>query len=64
MEKIMKDYITDIIIHYVKAVHENSGLDDDYSALVIIDNFQGQLIDGVVQLLEDNNIHLVKLPCS
>ena len=38
-EETMKDYITEIIIPYVKAVRENSGLDDDYPALAIIDNF-------------------------
>ena len=38
-EETMKDYITEIIIPYVKAVRENSGLDDDYQALATIDNF-------------------------
>ena len=60
----MKDYITEVIVPYIKAVHANNGLNDDHPALVIINNFKGQVTDGIVQLLDDNNIHLVKLPAN
>ena len=63
-EVTMKGYISEIIIPYIEAVRANNGLDDDHPGLVIIDNFKGQVTDGIVQLLDDNNIHLVKLPAN
>ena len=32
------------------------------TALVIIDNFKGQVTQPVIQLLEDNNVHVCTLP--
>ena len=39
-----------------------NGLDDHLPALVISDNFKGQVTAEVKQLLEEHNVHAVKLP--
>ena len=51
-EKTMIEYINNIIVPYVDANRD----DDDTAALVIMDNFKGQVTSSVVSLLEDNNI--------
>ena len=50
-EKTMIEYITSIIVPYVDANRENN----ETAALVIMDNFRGQVTPSVVSLLEDNN---------
>ena len=49
-----------IIVPYVEAVREDVG--DDKAALVIIDNFKGQVTEAVTSLLDANNIHVCLLP--
>ena len=38
------------------------GLEDDHPALAIFDNFKGQITVDIMQLLEEQNVHVVKLP--
>lgn len=40
------------------------GLEDDHPALSIFDNFKGQITKDISQLLEDHNIHVVRLPAN
>ena len=56
------DYLTHIIFPYVDSVRATSGLDDDFPALVIFDNFKGQVTTEITQLLEEHNVHAIKLP--
>ena len=37
---------------------------DDEPALVIMDNFKGQVTPNINSLLEENNIHVVLLPAN
>ena len=37
-------------------------LGEDSSALVIMDNFKGQITSGIDSLLESNDIHVCLLP--
>ena len=60
----MKEYLEEIFFPYIDAARVNSGLSDDYPALAIFDNFKGQVTDDVMQLLEDHNVHVVKLPAN
>ena len=45
---------------YVKKVRETVG--DNAAALVIMDNFEGQVTKSVTKLMEQNNIHVCLLP--
>ena len=36
--------------------------DDDHPALAIFDNFSGQVTPGIIGLLAEHNVHIVKLP--
>ena len=38
------------------------GLEDDHPALAIFDHFKGQITVDIMQLLEEHNVHVVKLP--
>ena len=57
----MLQYIKYIIIPYVQSVRNLKG-DESLSALVIMDNFKGQVADSVKDLLEENNIHIAFVP--
>ena len=60
----MKEYLEEIFFPYIDAARVNSDLSDNYPALAIFDNFKGHVTDGVMQLLEDHNVHVVKLPAN
>ena len=56
----MFQYIEHIIVPYVTATRES--FEADIPALVIIDNFKGQITSGITALLEVHNIHVCLLP--
>jgi len=56
----MLQYVKNIIVPYVKSTC--GAFEDDTPALVIIDNFKGQITSSVADLLESNNIHICLLP--
>ena len=56
----MLEYIRDIIIPYVERVWEELG--DRKSALVVIDNFKGQITPAVNAALDECDIHVFLLP--
>ena len=58
-EETMVQYIEHIIIPYVEKQREMLG---DKPALVIMDNFKGQVTTKINDLLEANNIHVCLLP--
>lgn len=53
-------YINNIIIPYVERVRQL--LSDRKPALIIMDNFKGQVTPSVSTLLEDHDIHVCLLP--
>ena len=57
-ETTMLEYVDNIIVPYISANREN----DDQSALVIMDNFKGQVAPSIVSMLEENNIQVCLLP--
>ena len=59
-ENTMLEYITEIIIPYIESQRLSFG--EDQSAVVIMDNFKGQVTSGVNDLLESHNIHVCLLP--
>lgn len=59
-ENTMLEYINEIIVPYVESWRDDFG--ESKSALVIMDNFKGQITSGVNTLLESHNIHVCLLP--
>lgn len=59
-EATMLQYIEHIIVPYVEKIREDVG--SDKAALVIMDNFKGQVTPAVNAVLEDNNILVTLLP--
>ena len=59
-ERTMLQYVTKVIIPYVEGIR--GSFDPDTPALVIMDNFKGQVVGMVTDLLELNNIHVCLLP--
>ena len=56
----MFQYFEHIIIPYVNATWQT--FEADTSALVILDNFKGQISRGITDILEGRNIHASLLP--
>lgn len=61
-EQTMLEYVADIIVPYVKRQRELLG--EEKSAVVIMDNFTGQITAPVKALLEENNINVCLLPAN
>ena len=56
----MIQYIEKIIVPYIDSAWQ--AFQDDTPALIIMDNFKGQITSSVTSLLEENNIHVCLLP--
>jgi len=56
------EYITKVILPYVKGKRSELKLGYDQPALVIYDKFKGQLTDAVHSLLDSNHIYVVRVP--
>lgn len=63
-ESTMLAYIEDVIVPYVKRVHEEMDTDDDQAALALFDHFKGQLTANVTTALEKHNIQSVLIPAT
>ena len=61
-ETTMVNYITKIIIPYVKNKRKELGKTDDQVALAIFDEFKGQVTQSCSELLTRNNILFVRIP--
>ena len=59
-ETTMIQYIEKIIIPYINKVRESTG--SNTPAMIIMDNFKGQVTAAVNSLLEANSIHVCLLP--
>ena len=58
----MLQYVDKIIVLYVRSTRDS--FSNDTPALVIMDNFKGQITSSVIELLESNNIHVCLLPAN
>ena len=61
-KQTMLEYMEHIIAPYVQKVRES--FQPDTSALVIMDNFKGQITESVSSLLDQYNIHVCLLPLN
>ena len=59
-EETMVQYVEHIIVPYTDKVRDSLG--EETAALVIMDNFKGQVTDAVMNLLDTHNIHVCLLP--
>ncbi len=59
-EGTMVRYVENIIVPYVASTQ--ALIKEDKPALVIMDNFKGQITSAVTKILEENDIHVVLLP--
>ena len=60
-EETMVQYLENTILPYIEHVRQELG-NDNQAAVVILDNFKGQVTPLMASLLEDNNIHTCLLP--
>ena len=63
-ESTMKAYIEKILLPYVSRKRKELKLSPDYPALVIFDKFTGQGTESLLELLEENHIHVVMVPAN
>jgi hypothetical protein len=59
-ETTMIGYIDEVVLPYVN--NQRALLGEEKPAVVIMDNFKGQITNSVQALLEENNIHICLLP--
>ena len=60
----MNQYLKNVIFPYVERARARNELPSDSPALGIFDNFKGQTTDDILKQLEDNSIHVVRLPAN
>ena len=63
-EEKMKEYLEKIIIPYIRQTRMELKLSPDYPVLAIFDVFKGQVTKDIFSKLEENNIHIVKVPAN
>ena len=63
-EDKMIEYIETIILPYVEGKRKELELSVDQPALAIFDVFKGQQTEGVLKILEENNILVVSVPAN
>ena len=56
------EYIHKVVLPFVQAQRKELHLQADHSALVIYDEFRGQLTDAVHSVLDSSNIYVVEVP--
>ena len=60
-EEKMKEYIELIVLPYIRQTRKELGLSDKHPALAIFDVFRGQTTEAIYDILEQNNIFVVKI---
>ena len=58
------EYIHKVILPFIQKKHTELKLPVDHGAMVIYDEFRGQLTDAVHSLLDANHIYVVKVPAN
>ena len=60
--RTMIQYVLNIIVPFVEQTTESLGEDEDKAAVVIMDNFKGQVTPGMTELLERYHIYSCLIP--
>ena len=58
----MIQYVQNIIVPFVEQTRESLGEDEDKAAVVIMDNFKGQVTPAMTELLERPHIYSCLIP--
>ena len=53
-----------ILMPYISCKRKELKVGTMYPALVIFDNFTGQMTENIMKLLEDNNVSVVTVPAN
>ena len=61
-EDTMKEYVEYILLPYIDGKWKSLNLADNFSALVLFNNFRAQCTTAVLTLLDLNNINVVLIP--
>ena len=62
-EETMIQYVNNIFVLYVEQIREQL-FNEDKSAVVIVDNFEGQITEAMMELLERYRIHTCLIPAN
>ena len=60
----MIQYVQNVIVQFVEQTRESLGEDEDKAAVVIMDNFKGQVTPAMTELLERHHIHSCYIPLN
>ena len=63
-EKTMIQYVEKILLPYIKKTRSEMKLHEDQPALLIFDQFKGQVTEKMFQLLEENHVNIVLVPAN
>ena len=58
-EEMMIDYVESVIVPYMTQKRRQLGLDLKHTGLLMLDEFKGQRISGVLNLLQNNDLMYV-----
>ena len=54
----------DVVLPYIKRERARLRLDENQTAILIMDVFHGQMTNEVISLLKENNIILIRVPAN
>ena len=60
----MKAYIEKILMPYIRCKRSELKVGTTYPALVIFDNFTGQMTENIMKLFEENNVYVETVPAN
>ena len=63
-KQTMIQYVETIIVLFVERTRESLGEGEDKAAVIIMDNFKGQITPAMNEILEKHNIHTCLLPLN
>ena len=63
-EKTMIQYMEKILLPYIKKTRSDMKLQEDQCALLIFDQFKGQVTEKMFKLLEENHVNIALVPAN
>ncbi len=63
-ETTMMDYLGSVLLPYIQQTRKELKLKSDFPALVIFDRFKAQCTTNVLNLLQNNHVHVVIVPAN
>jgi hypothetical protein len=63
-ETTMMDYLGSVLLPYIQQTRKELKLKNDFPALVIFDRFKAQCTTNILDLLQNNHVHVVIVPAN